>query len=48
MKEFRKMYECLSRKACGDESILDEESSDQNSHGKNILFELFNWKIGVN
>ena len=37
MKEVRKMYESLSRKACSDKSILDEESSDQNSYGKNIL-----------
>ena len=37
MKEVRKMYESLSRKACGDESILHEESTDQNSYGKNIL-----------
>ena len=37
MKEVRKMYESLSRKACGDESILDEESSDQISYGNNIL-----------
>ena len=37
MKEVRKMYESLSRKACGDKSILDEESSNQNPYGKNIL-----------
>ena len=29
MKEVHKLYESLSRKACGDESTLDEEISDQ-------------------